>query len=99
LKDFARHTWRTAAASAAMVLVVGAVVAFYPEPAQTTLDIVRLFAIISVGAVTQLTAQFALWAASDFPDGAERLTIAAISRLLSRPGVGAGSHPRSPEQT
>lgn len=95
LRDFVRHIWRTAVASIAMVIAVGGALAIYREPVQPALGLLRLCTMVAVGGVVQLATQFALWAFAGRPDGAERVAIAAISRLLTRVAVSAGTRPQS----
>ena len=80
---FLKSLWRPAVAAGLMTLVVRFVTVTWASPTGRTMAIVRLFALVGVGAVVYVGSVLGLWAASGRPLGSERMVLDATRERLA----------------
>jgi hypothetical protein len=87
LGDFARCTWRTFAASAAMMLATAWLLAEWAPPLDIGASSVRLAVACLWGAAVQIAVQYGLWHFTGRPEGAEaqllQITRSGLLQLLA----------------
>ena len=80
---FLNSLWRPVLAATLMTLVVRFVSATWETPAEKTMQITRLIALVVVGAITYVASVLGLWILSGRPRGSERIVLDGARERLA----------------